>query len=750
MAVAAANFPFLLGITNPDPALIYSKLGTHLGSQPLPGMNYVDPNVGITAQALGHLAAMDWLRGHVPWWNPYEGFGSPLAGEMQSAAFFPLVLVDALANGQILFRIVLEAVAGCSAYLLLRRLVTSTWAATAGGVAFALNGTFAWMFHAPSNPVAFAPMLLLGLEQAREKPRSRLSGWPVIAFAVALSIYAGFPEVAYIDGLLCLIWLVLRASDLRGRDLLLFLGRVARGVGCGLLLAAPLIVAFVDYLPYANVGAHGTGFGHSHLGPSAALPQMLLPYVFGPLYAWTTHTTNQGLYNLFANVGGYAGASLIFLALLGLFGATHRRLRISLAVWILLAVGRTTGLAFAPTIINAIPLVKNTAFYRYSPPSVSLALTILAAFGIDDLARRRSRVRVLATGAIMLGLVAWAGRTAVTGALRSVVGVSSAHRWADWSITGAVLIVVALSVAGMLRSGRSRCAVMAVVLAMESMALFVIPTLSVPSSGVIDTGTVSYLRGHLGSDRFLTFGPISSNYGSYWQVSSLNANDVPTPKLYDEYWDGPVDAKAFPGKVTAARLQIVMQHLPAIENAGVGYLLLPPGTSVPPSDHLTVEYQDEVATVVKVPDAAPLLSVSGGKCHLLASDVSSATASCQAPGTLIYRELYMPGWSASDNGHRASDRPYTNVFQAVSLHLGLNRVTLNFRPPHSSWAELGLVIGLLVIITSMILRSRPSAADPTPDVPAPDVPEPDVPEPLKRAHGRFARSEGFEPPTSDP
>ena len=41
------------------------------------------------SQALGHRAALDWTHLRVPWWNPYEGTGMPLAGEMQSGALSP-------------------------------------------------------------------------------------------------------------------------------------------------------------------------------------------------------------------------------------------------------------------------------------------------------------------------------------------------------------------------------------------------------------------------------------------------------------------------------------------------------------------------------------------------------------------------------------------------------------------------------------------------------------------------------------
>ena len=93
-----ANAPALLHLVTTNPLVLERRL-TPTTSGWLPGLPYIDGNAGFTMQALGHLAALDWLHGHVPWWNPYEGVGAPLAGEMQSGAFFPLTMLLALHQG---------------------------------------------------------------------------------------------------------------------------------------------------------------------------------------------------------------------------------------------------------------------------------------------------------------------------------------------------------------------------------------------------------------------------------------------------------------------------------------------------------------------------------------------------------------------------------------------------------------------------------------------------------------------------
>ena len=158
--------PYLVGAVDPNPLGLRSELAQSVNAGPLPGERSADPDDGFTAQALGHRAALDVLHLKAPWWNPYEGTGAPLAAEMQSAALFPPTLLLAFSNGQLYEHILLELIAGLSTYLLLRRLSIARWVSATAGVAFALDGTFAWFAHAPVNPVAFLPMLLLGIELA--------------------------------------------------------------------------------------------------------------------------------------------------------------------------------------------------------------------------------------------------------------------------------------------------------------------------------------------------------------------------------------------------------------------------------------------------------------------------------------------------------------------------------------------------------------------------------------------------------
>lgn len=210
--VIAGNLLYVLGVVVANPLAVRSGLGS--GQGVLFGASTIDPNDAFISQALTHRAMLDWVHFSLPWWDPYQGTGMPLAGEMQSAAFFPPSALALLSDGQLYERMLLEFLSGAWTFLLLRRIEVGVVAATAGGIAFALSGTFAWFAHAAINPIAFLPLLLLGIESARSAAvAGRRGGWWVIAVACALSFYAGFPETAYPDALLAVAWLVWRCAS---------------------------------------------------------------------------------------------------------------------------------------------------------------------------------------------------------------------------------------------------------------------------------------------------------------------------------------------------------------------------------------------------------------------------------------------------------------------------------------------------------------------------------------------------------
>jgi hypothetical protein len=713
--VVTGNLLYLSHFSDPNPLNLYSGLAaiTHPGV--IPGLPSADPNSGITAQALGHLAMSDWLHGHVPWWNQFEGLGAPLAGEMQAAALFPPTILLIFSNGQIYFHLLLEMVAGCSTYLLLSQLKVGRAVAVGGACAFALCGTFAWFSHAPANPIAFLPVILLGVEYASaERGGLDRRAWMTIALGLALSLYAGFPEVAYIDGVLASLWAVARVLELPAHRRMRAGLVVGTGVGVGVLLAAPILMAFVDYLPAANTGGHQGLFGTVSL-PAQSTPQLFLPYVFGPIDAFSAADRTGELGAIWGSVGGFLTASLLMLGTLGLVGRRHRILRGTLALWLLLALGRTFGFPPFRFIINLLPGMKDVAFYRYSAPTWSMALIVLAAFGLDDLLHQRlSRTWVAAAAGFSVLVVAGSAAEA-RGILDQIA--SAAHRttWAVGSVVWALTVVVVITGAALFLRGRWRGRTIVAVVVLDALAMFVVPQLSAPRSVAIYPAPATYLADHLGTSRFFTLGPIAANYGSYFGVAELNSNDLPEPTHYDAYLSDRLGLTPGSGPALPVAAADFVSHLKAFEASGVKFVLTPSGYVLPPvpgGTQLKEVFSGPSADIYQLPAPGGLYAVHKGSCRVITQGVSSVSLDCTSAQSLTRRELFMPGWTASVNGVPVRVTA-SGVFQQVHVGQGRSVVSFSFTPPHMGLALLGFLLGLVLLgwggVGGVRARARPVA-----------------------------------------
>ncbi len=701
--------PELLGFLKSDPALLYASLSSHLHPGPFSGyppLPTADPNIGFTSQALGYRAAADVLSGVFPWWNHYEGVGAPLAGEMQAAALFPLAWLLVLPGGQLYMHICLQIIAGLSTFALLRKLGCTPLAACAAGIVFQFNGTYAWLANAVINPIAFLPVALLGIETIRERIEAgRRGGAAWLTVGLALSLYAGFPEVAYLDGLLILMWTLVRTFTLARELRVRFLFRVALGGTAALAIAAPILVAFADYLPWANVGGHGAdGFAAVSLDP-AFLLAVLVPYAFDRIFLVPDFNSFWG------SVGGYAGCMLLIVALCGIGGRAMRGLRIALALWIAVAVGISYGMPGANIILHLVPGLKSAAYYRYLPPSWEFALAVLAGFGLTEIERGINGKRALAAAAVVIA--AGGGLALLTHARHFPLhGTPLVGNLIYIAI--AVAVVVACTLLPI--SARSKACGVACVMAFEAVLYFVVPTLSHPSRGQLELGGVRYLQSHIGFQRFVTLGPLGPNYGSYFGLASINHNDLPIPREWTDYVGRHLDGNAPPILFTGvsradpngpSAADNLVSNVDAYRKIGVEYVLVPSGAldqkpfasfAQYVESHRAAGvrqvYGDAAMQIFALSDSAPYFSAPGCALHARTRDALDADCAQAVPLTRL--EMYMPGWTATVNGNPMPVRRVGEIFQAIDLPAGRSAVAFRFIPPHMTWAAALLVLGLLL------------------------------------------------------
>ena len=713
LAVLIGNGLYLIGESNINPIWWTANISTNICHITC-GRPMIDPNVGFITQPLGHLSAMDLLHGHLPWWNYYEGLGQPLAGEMQAASFFPLTLLFAFPAGLLWFHICLELIAGFSTYFLAKRLGVPMIFATAAGCLFALNGTFAWVGNAVLNPIAFLPLLLLGIEMVYDSTQTKNNrGWYLAAIAIALAFYSGFPEVAYFNGLFALGWAAVRLfslpKDSRGRAI----GRLGIAGGVGIALSLPILVPFADFSKVANLGHHTAAIdGTAHISIHA-IQMFFDPYVHGTLF------TNLNVASVWGGIGGYFTASVGALALLGLFGQRLRPLRIYLAAWTVIGLCGAWNFLELRKVWNLIPLIENVSFGRYIMSSCELSFVLLAAFGLMDLAEsaKAKRLFTVTTSVMLLGLV-WIVLAASS--LNDHIIYSGRARYI-YAFLDAIpfIAIIALLVLGRLTKYKIVPLLVALVLVGESLLMFGVPGGGSAKIVNVDLAPIQYLQQHEGNYRFFDFAVLTPNWGSQYGLNELNAIDLPFPKKFSQL----IERQLYPGLTPSNQFVIhngmtgmvaqedeIVSHFTYYEAASVKYLMMPAALVISPALTnlgVTKVFSDAKVDIYQMPDPRPFMSTRSSSCTVTTLNVDKASVDCpNGSSTLIRTELMMAGWRARVNGEVVTIKTVDHgAYQSVKVPQGTSTVTYSFLPPHEKYAVLlALLAGLFLIVVWVLER----------------------------------------------
>jgi len=665
------------------------------------GLPSIDPNVGFITQPEGHLAAVSILHGHLPWWNYFEGMGQPLAGEMQSAALLPLVVLFIFPAGLLLFHLSLQLIAGFGTFFLVRRLGLTPTIATLAGVLFALNGTFAWIGNAVINPIAFLPLTILGVEILLDATSEhRRAGWAVLAVAIALSIYAGFPETTYLDGLMAAGWALTRLFDLPKARRLTGVWRLALGATVGVALSLPIIVAFYDFTSSADVGGHvagGVGIGTTAL---SSLNLLINPYLGGMIVGGPAATPHNFL--------GYFTVSVLVFALVGAAGRSRRPLRLYLVGWTLFSLAGALNLFEVHRLVNLVPGVGDIAFARYIWPSAEFAVIVLAALGLSDIlegTQRRSIARsvVAAVGGLLIvGVISFA-RVAgpATGSDRTVI---------FGLVMIPFLVLVLVGYVLHFSHGRWLRRVLIGAMVFESMIFFAVPTFRNPTSISVATGSISYLQEHQGLHRFISLGVLTPNWGAQYSLYELNAVDLPLPAAFTSYVHTSLAPslkvpRKFTLPFTTTSQDDVAAHIVNYEALGVNFILTPPSplNSTLAKSGLTLVAHDDRSNLYQLPHSTDFYATALATCVLSDATVDRVRVSCPSATTLTRLELAMAGWTARVNGSATPISSDNGLTQTLSIPAGTSTVTFDYLPPHEVPA--GVVSVLALLLTALSLTS---------------------------------------------
>lgn len=497
------------------------------------------------------------------------------------------------------------------------------------------------------------------------------------------------------QGLFVAAWTIVRVFQLRERRAA-FLGQVGIATVVGVLLALPVVVAFLHFLGFGFVSYH-SGAVNNQSYPAAYLASLGLKYITSPL----------GLGGLGETQAGYVTLPAIVLAVVALGHRRDRGLKLLAVGAFLVLVGNMYGFTPVKVVLNHVPGFSGILGLKYCLPIIMLAVALLAAYGVDHLVRGELRRGWIAAAGVV-------GGGYLVAAVVYCIADNRFHRggWSVFYLTWA-LVACAGVCAVMLRSKvapRSLAAlglVAGALVCLDAAGNYAVPQLSASSRQPIDLGPVRYLQAHLGTSRFYTLGPIQPNYGSYFGIAQLNANDLPVPQKYADYVTErltPPDKSANPAFISRAYLPYELtafnypvwgqrilldaygQRQQYFRDAAVEYVVTAPGVvSQASADRLglSLVYSDSTAQIWRDAAAKPYYESAAGRCRVLEQTYFGVTVDCTAADTLQRRALSSPGWTADINGRSVALHDDDNtLFQSVPVPVGRSTIEFSYLPKY--------------------------------------------------------------------
>jgi hypothetical protein len=344
-----------------------------------------------------------------PLWNPYQGYGAPLAANQQSQPFYPLTLAllvhisPRTYNWFLLSRLLL---AGIGAYFYLRFFV-SFWPALTGGITSMLAGYYVLFLTMPQLSVeVLLPAGLLAAEYLLRKSNYR----SMVTFAVLLLFVflGGMPESGVLLFAMLYLYILFRiVSDASLRPAwLTVIARLTGATCAGAAMAAFFLFPFWEFMHRSfdlhqphNIGGGITGL---YADPfDLSIFTYFFPLLYGPPFS--------GVFGL-RNYVGLISAFLLAIAVMAVVNkklgnqGQLREVTCFFFCFTILLVSKRYG---APGVneIGKLPFFQMLNFVKYDEALISICVSMLGAIGMERLLRRQVSARAQAIALVAVALL---------------------------------------------------------------------------------------------------------------------------------------------------------------------------------------------------------------------------------------------------------------------------------------------------------------------------------------------------------
>ncbi len=347
----------------------------------IPYKNYLitDP---VRQQIPWRKLAVDALKkGSIPSYNPTAFAGSPLAGNIQSGAFYPLNFLFFLFPYPVAWSaLIIAQTFGCLffGFLFLRKLRLSRMSSVFGAVSFAFMGfSIAWLtWGTMVSSFMWVPLVLSGVIVFGEyvSARKKLLWAGITVCSIFAIISAGHSQIAlYGIGVALLFALWQRKIQKTWNSLIWFLGSLC--VGC--MLAYPILQSAFDTMMQSLRATSPTLWNTEGF----FIPFVHLIGFFAPDYFGNPSTLNySGVWN-YGEMVGYIGAGALLFAFFGICSGVSETVFWVLLIALSLLFATDNPVAKLPYILG-IPIFSSLQPTRLLSV-IGLSLSVLAAYGLE-------------------------------------------------------------------------------------------------------------------------------------------------------------------------------------------------------------------------------------------------------------------------------------------------------------------------------------------------------------------------------
>jgi hypothetical protein len=696
--------------------------------------------------------AREIREGRLPLWNPQLFAGAPYLANPHTAMFFPLTWLMWLlpaAPALTLLAISKIALVGVATYWCGRRLALGRGAAVLGAVAFMLSGqVVAWLHWPYTTTMAFLPILVGVVELMRARADARSVA--ALALAVALALFAGYPQGAAWAMLVAGVWALAVAHTAVG-GALSFLARFAAGVTLGAATAAVQIWPFAEYARASAVVAYREQWMPYLSLPGRAAVTWLVPFFFGGPRDYH----GDWNFNSVMLTVGVVPLITLPIALAVAWQRTATRVLTALAI---AATAIVYGVPWVGAALASLPVVGWGQSLRVAPV-LSFAVAMLGAIGVDAVASAEPRSRRRAAFAIAGTVAALAGIVVAAVAAQPEALLRPDDRWGAALHVLSFLVALTITALVILRSLRrpdERWRRTVVLVALEIATLAPIATrINVAADAAWlypEPPVMRALRVAASPDRGrVLLG--RHNLAMLYGLSDPSGHDGMTP-AHLEAIAGPLGTGRTIGTIGSEPLGAgAVFSSAALDALGVRWFVVPPGAG-PPRPEAELRYAGLDARVYENARAMPrVVLVSAARCVaaeesraliragiawrqevVLTGDCAGAPSGTRdisvgsaiirdytanrvsidvassAPAYLVLFDAWFPGWRAQVDGVDARLFRADHAFRAVWVPAGRHAVDFHYRP--TSVLAGGLISALALVLVGVLAvghRWRPLA-----------------------------------------